>query len=156
MGASAGERRPRIAFVSAAALTLTLDQATKALATALLGHAVSRPLFGTPIALTLRHNAGSAFGLPAPPWLLIAGGGVVCAAILWYAMTARGRTCPPWLGAALGLVFGGAAGNLADRIRSGVVTDFIDLRIWPVFNVADIAITVGLALLAIRLLKGNG
>ena len=156
MGASARERRPRIAFVSAAALTLALDQATKALATASLGHSASRPLFGTPVAFTLRHNAGSAFGLPAPPWLLLAGGGIACAAILWYAMAARSRTWQPWQGAALGLVFGGAAGNLLDRIRSGVVTDFIDLRIWPVFNVADIAITVGLALLAIRLLKGHG
>jgi len=156
MGASATERRPRIVFASAAAVTLALDQVSKALATASLGHSVSRPLFGTPIAFTLTHNAGSAFGLLLPPWLLLVAGGVVCAAILWYVMAGQGFARHPWPAVALGLVFGGSVGNLADRIRTGGVTDFIDFRVWPVFNVADIAITAGFALLAIRLLKGRG
>jgi signal peptidase II len=156
MRAPARERRPRIAFVSAAALTLALDQVTKALVSASLGRSVPRPLFGTPVAFTLTHNAGSAFGLLLPPWLLIATGGVACAAILWYVMAGPGLARQPWLGVTLGLVFGGSAGNLLDRVGSGGVTDFIDLRIWPVFNVADIAITAGFALLAIRLLKGRG
>jgi signal peptidase II len=156
MGAPAGERRPRIVFASAAALTFALDQVTKALATASLEHAVSRTLLGTPIALTLTHNVGSAFGLLLPAWLLLVAGGVVCAAILWYVMAGQGFGRQPWLAVALGLVFGGSAGNLLDRIRTGGVTDFIDFRIWPVFNVADIAITAGCALLAIRLLKAHG
>ena len=65
---------------------------------------------------------------------------------------ARGRD---WLAShplLLGLVWGGSVGNLIDRLRTGAVIDFIDLRVWPVFNVADIAITVGFVALATRLL----
>ena len=49
---------------------------------------------------------------------------------------------------AVGLLAGGALGNLADRVRAGAVTDFIDLPLWPPFNLADMAITAGVALLA--------
>jgi signal peptidase II len=51
------------------------------------------------------------------------------------------------------LILSGAIGNLIDRIRLGFVVDFLDLRIWPVFNVADIAITVGTVLLLLQILK---
>ena len=51
------------------------------------------------------------------------------------------------------LIFGGAIGNLIDRIRFGYVVDFLDLRWWPVFNVADIALTVGVALLFIEVIR---
>ena len=51
----------------------------------------------------------------------------------------------------LGLILGGAGGNLLDRLRLGYIVDFLDLRIWPVFNIADSAITVGIFLLAIEL-----
>ena len=54
----------------------------------------------------------------------------------------------PWMWVAVGLLAGGALGNLADRIRHGAVTDFIDLPLWPPFNLADMAITAGVALLA--------
>ena len=54
---------------------------------------------------------------------------------------------------ALGLVLGGAVGNLIDRLRSGYVTDFIDIGIWPSFNVADSAVTVGVIMLAYSLLS---
>ncbi len=49
----------------------------------------------------------------------------------------------PWLWLAVGLIAGGALGNLADRVRAGAVTDFIDPPLWPAFNLADVAITVG-------------
>ncbi len=54
---------------------------------------------------------------------------------------------------ALGLVLGGAGGNLLDRVRFGYVVDFLDFRIWPVFNIADSAITAGIILLAYSVLK---
>jgi signal peptidase II len=60
---------------------------------------------------------------------------------------------PSWsLNLALGLQMGGALGNLVDRIRSGYVVDFFDLTVWPVFNIADSAICVGVGLLAWNML----
>ncbi len=54
-----------------------------------------------------------------------------------------------WVPVCLGLILGGAAGNLVDRVRFGGVVDFLDFRVWPVFNVADSCITIGAVLLAI-------
>jgi signal peptidase II len=53
----------------------------------------------------------------------------------------------------LGLIVGGALGNLLDRIRLGAVVDFVDLQVWPVFNAADTAITVGMLLLAVEMFR---
>ena len=95
-----------------------------------------------PLGLTLAHNSGVAFGL--------AGGGGVAAgrAHRWSPsafvgfLFARNPTRPGmWV--AVGLLAGGALGNLADRVRAGAVTDFIDLPPWPAFNLADVAITAG-------------
>ena len=54
---------------------------------------------------------------------------------------------------AIGLLAGGAVGNLADRVRAGAVTDFIDLPPWPPFNLADVAITAGVLLLVLIYLR---
>jgi signal peptidase II len=54
-----------------------------------------------------------------------------------------------WVPVCLGLILGGAVGNLMDRLRFGSVVDFLDFRVWPVFNLADSCITVGAALLAV-------
>ncbi|MGI8608814.1 MAG: signal peptidase II [Candidatus Dormibacteria bacterium] len=61
----------------------------------------------------------------------------------------------PWMRLGLGLVLGGAIGNVVDRVLAGSVTDFIDFRVFPVFNVADSAISVGAILLAWRLYMGS-
>ena len=61
----------------------------------------------------------------------------------------------PWMSLGLGLVLGGAVGNALDRVLAGSVTDFIDFRVFPVFNVADMGITVGAVLLAWRLYAGS-
>jgi signal peptidase II len=69
----------------------------------------------------------------------------IIVALLWYR-----RQVPPgarWLNVALGLLVGGALGNLLDRLRIGHVTDFLDFQFWPVFNVADSSIFVGVCLL---------
>ena len=71
------------------------------------------------------------------------------ALIIMYAWRCRAMTLSMSL--ALGFILGGAAGNLVDRIRSGYVIDFLDFRIWPVFNIADSAITIGAGLLILNL-----
>ena len=57
-----------------------------------------------------------------------------------------------WVVSAIGLVMGGMVGNLIDRLRMGHVTDFIDFKVWPVFNIADSAITIGCILIAYRVI----
>ncbi len=97
--------------------------------------------------LTNIHNKGIAFGL--------AGGGgtglvllTIAALALILVLFARNATRPGlWI--PIGLIAGGAFGNLADRLRIDSVTDFIDLPLWPAFNLADIAIVIGVAGLAL-------
>ncbi|HEY3210030.1 MAG TPA: signal peptidase II [Actinomycetota bacterium] len=140
-------RRGRLAVIlySAAAGAYLLDRLTKYLAQQSL--AGSPPLKVIPGVVQLRYttNAGGAFGLfGGQPWLFFAATLVVCAAIV--VASARLSSGASSLG--LGLILGGALGNLTDRIIrgpgvSGHVIDFIDFHVWPVFNLADSAIVVG-------------
>jgi signal peptidase II len=134
----------------AAAITVILDQFTKALAVSRLQGAPVSIVSGV-IELRLTRNPGSAFGLATPSWVAIAVSVVVCVVVLLY--LTRGGARSGARGLVLGMVVGGALGNLVDRIRMGAVIDFIDLRVWPVFNVADIAITVGVGLLMIEVIR---
>jgi signal peptidase II len=128
---------------------LAADQIVKAVIEAQLVVGQHVDVIG-PLGLTLSHNAGVAFGL--------AGGGgdalilvTIAALVIVGVLFAREPTRPRlWLAA--GLLAGGALGNLADRIRVGAVTDYIDIGSWPNFNLADVAITVGVVLLAISYL----
>jgi signal peptidase II len=133
-------------------VVVALDQATKAIIESALvpGERVHLALG---FALTNVHNRGAAFGI-------FAGGQkavivVSVAAILLIGLylawgtSHRGR----WLAA--GLLAGGALGNLADRIRIDSVTDFIDPPAWPAFNLADIAIVAGVAILVLGLSAGR-
>jgi signal peptidase II len=104
-------------------------------------------LFGFELANV--RNKGVAFGLFASgklPVLLLTLAAVGLL-VLYFALHVR----RPGLWAAVGLVSGGAFGNLADRVRSGSVIDFLDPPLWPAFNVADIAIVAGVALLVVAL-----
>ena len=123
-----------------AALVVGLDQATKALVRAELARGERRDLI-LGIDLVNARNRGIAFGLFSDGGAIV----VVLAlaaliALLAFFATHLGRRLV-WL--PTGLVIAGAAGNLLDRAREGAVTDFIDLPLWPAFNVADISITVG-------------
>ncbi len=127
---------------------LAADQLTKAWALVALEDGPIG-LIG-PVRLALTYNQGAAFGLGGAlvPFLAVA------AVVLVIALVVRGDlTASPSMAAAAGLVVGGAFGNLADRLfRSpgmlrGAVVDFVDLRWWPVFNVADAAITCGCGVL---------
>ena len=106
--------------------------------------------------LTHVHNSGAAFGLfqgHSFPLTIIASVGV--AALLLYALFFYHKfpLLDNRLGKiALGLVLGGTVGNLIDRIRFGYVTDFIDVGIWPTFNIADSAAVVGVIIIAYSLL----
>jgi signal peptidase II len=105
--------------------------------------------------ITLVHNTGAAFGfLRGVQPLLVLMGLLAGIGVFWL-----GRRVPrreTGLLVALGAVGGGAIGNFIDRIRYGYVVDFVDLRIWPVFNLADSAILLGGLYLAWRLLDPRG
>jgi signal peptidase II len=112
---------------------------------------VDGPIQLIPGILTLRYtsNSGGAFSLgTSAPWFFAAAAGAVSV----YILTSAFRRRSGMQAIALGLVLGGALGNLTDRfVRgpgvTGQVVDFIDLQIWPVFNVADAAVVVGAILL---------
>ena len=133
-------------------LSFLLDQATKWW---ILNHVMDPPQV-IPVTgffnLVLGFNTGVSFGLfgEAPAWLLMAFIlPMVAGLLVWMTRTDSRLTA-----IALGLVVGGAFGNLLDRLRHGAVTDFLDFHVgayhWPAFNFADVAIVSGVALLLIE------
>lgn len=135
---------------------LILDRVTKIAVEQLLALHQSVPVIRGFFHITLVHNTGAAFGLFRNWVILLALVSVCVLSFLWVSMVKAHAT--PRLSAyrlPLALVFGGALGNLVDRIFRGYVIDFIDWRIWPVFNIADSAITVGAVLLAVSLIRDD-
>jgi signal peptidase II len=127
------------------AVVYVADRVTKLWAErSLAGHS---PIVLIPKVLQLNYttNSGGAFGLfGGQPWLFFAATVGVCAVIAVLSIRVSSRVTA----VALGLILGGALGNLTDRIIhgpgvSGRVTDFLDLHVWPVFNLADSAIVIG-------------
>jgi signal peptidase II len=143
------ERRGAAALFGSAVGVFVLDRLTKVWAESAFAH---HPYDVVPGLLTLRFttNSGGAFSLgQSAPWFFATATIVVSGLIVVTAFRHRSTTTA----VALGLVLGGALGNLADRILrgpgvSGRVVDFIDLHVWPVFNLADSAIVVGALLFA--------
>lgn len=130
---------------------VALDQVTKLLVVWRFEVGESLPVLGTVLSLTRRTNSGGAFGmLPGNAILLGAVGALVTVFLAIHGHRLVGRSYLALI--SLGLVVGGALGNLLDRARLGHVVDFIDLHFWPVFNVADIGITVGFALILLLML----
>ncbi len=141
--------------------TVIVDQASKQL---LLGYLVGAggivPVIDGFFRLVVVWNRGVSFGLmggdsPLPPWLLSAVAIAVCIGLfVWLRRSDRALTA--W---GIGLVMGGAIGNVIDRARWGAVFDFADFHVgrwhWPAFNVADSAIVVGVALMLIDSLIGE-
>ncbi len=151
-----GAARLRISYLALAAGVALLDQITKAAIAAWIPlHATVNVIPGF-FDLTHLRNPGAAFSLfadgsgPGRSLLLTGTTVLVLGGVLVYAFRASARDF--LLQTALALISGGAVGNLADRLRAGSVTDFLRFYIgtheWPSFNVADSAITVGVALLA--------
>ncbi|MCC2671526.1 MAG: lspA [Armatimonadetes bacterium] len=136
----------RYAFWVIAALVVALDQWTKHLVQMSLPLHRSVPVIPGVVSLTFTHNPGVAFGQFAGggPLLIAAALGAVLGIIIYRSrLLRRGIALHPVLLLGLALPMGGALGNVADRIRIGQVVDFIDFGWWPVFNVADTAISLG-------------
>ena len=111
----------------------------------------SVPVIPNILHLTYIKNSGGAFGiLGGQESVLLLGSAVAVAFVFWMLLSG-----PPakLTVAGCGLILGGAAGNLADRLAAGEVTDYVDLRIWPIFNAADVAIVLGVALLLLAALR---
>lgn len=145
-------RRSALLLYLVAAGALLLDRVSKAwVEDALAGRPPIRVIPGV-LSLNYTTNSGGAFGFgESAPWLF-AGATIVVSAVI---VVVSARPMRMSTAIALGLILGGALGNLADRVVngqgfSGRVIDFIDLQIWPVFNLADTAIVVGAVLLAIE------
>jgi signal peptidase II len=153
---SGAERR---LYWGAGLTVLALDIVTKFLAERDLLRSAGRSVFGDWLQLRLVYNPGAAFGLnlgPLSRWIFM---GVAIAAVFLLFRYHRSALPGDWFRQlALGLVSGGALGNLVDRIRSSQgVVDFLDVGIgayrWPTFNVADMAVSCGAVALAISLWK---
>ena len=138
--------------IAIATVVFILDQWTKAWITEWLGPGSDRHRFevvGSLFSLRYARNSGAAFGLLDDQGTLlavIAAGVIGALLVLAYRRALRST----WQHVTVGLIVGGAAGNLVDRLRHGFVTDFIDIGRWPTFNVADSAITVGIVLMILR------
>jgi signal peptidase II len=148
----------RLAMLTGA-LVLILDQLTKYLVLRWLPPGAVVVVVEGILNLTLVQNPGLAFGLLGnvpPEWRWIVAALSVGALVVLGRVAVRLLSAGTRLGlVALGLVFGGAVGNLIDRARSGAVVDFVDLHWrdyhWPAFNVADSSISIGVVLLAFQL-----
>ena len=147
-------------FLGLAVLVVVLDQLTKRIAEDRLERSgvrsVQLPIVGDYLRLTYVENRGAAFGLLQDQTAFFVFVGILVIGVI----AASYRYLPRSgfrLHLALGLQLGGAIGNLIDRIRQGYVVDFVDFGYhsnwWPVFNVADSAIVIGVALLALNALS---
>lgn len=151
----ARSRQRDVLMLVVAALVLLADQITKAAVMHYLPPQTPwNPIEGLNRVVVLNYvtNTGAAFGLF--PWLgnyyVFVALAIVTALLVFY----RRFGVDHWLlQVSLGMQLGGAVGNLIDRLRFGHVIDFVDFKIWPVFNVADSCIVVGVVVLAFLLLR---
>lgn len=151
----------RASYLLLAGAVFLLDQTSKWVVGQALALGETRRVFPELFNLTHLRNPGAAFGLLSnhdSPWMaafLIA----FSVAALALVATLLWRGPARLAGVGLGLVLGGALGNLFDRLRAGSVMDFLDFHLgsyhWPAFNLADSAIVVGAAALAAEVLRGR-
>lgn len=139
-----------LGLASVALATLLADQVTKQIVSDHLALGEAVQVLG-PFSIHHVQNSGIAFGLfaSATAVVIVLTGLAVGWMLLFFA---RSGARHPILPAALGLVIGGSVSNLIDRVRIGHVTDFLDFRYWPAFNLADTFIVIGVAILFLALL----
>ena len=123
-----------------------VDRLTKGIVNATVPYGTETPLLGNLVGITNIRNAGAAFGFaPVGPWFFLVAALAVSIGLIVYVVRQPGDLSAD---AVLGLILGGALGNAFDRIiNGGGVTDFIDVHFWPIFNVADSAVSIGVVLL---------
>ena len=154
---SARDRRPAwLLFAALAAGIVVADQLTKAWLTSVLPTPnQSMSVVDDLLRLVFSQNRGGLFGLLQGSAIAFAGVSllVIAGIVAYHATSSR----DPWLSLALGLLLGGAIGNLIDRVIYGRVTDFIVWHVkdheWPAFNIADAALCIGVALMVLDMLK---
>lgn len=154
---AAGDRRGALrswAWIALVALVvLALDRATKQAVESSIEPGEERS-FLPGVQIVHTHNNGVAFGLlgGSHVYLTVALALVVVLALVYFARHVR--VAPTWL--PVGMIIGGALGNVIDRLRLGSVTDFVKLPLgWPPFNLADASITLGVLLLALMIGRGG-
>jgi len=148
--ASGGKPTRRLALLAGPALVVLItDQVSKDLVRRGLQHGRVIDLLGGLVRLDFTRNSGAAFGMFRAGGLVFAAIALLVAAgiVLSYQRVARSAAL---VRLGLGFIAGGAIGNLLDRVRFGYVVDFVDLRWWYVFNVADSAIVAGVGLLVLH------
>ncbi len=158
--ARAAEGRPPLQLrllLAVAGVVLVLDIVTKVLAVNLLTPGQPVPIIGETVTWTLVRNSGAAFSMATGyTWVLTLVATGVVFGIIWMGR----RLVSPWWAIGLGMILGGAMGNLVDRFfRSpgplrGHVVDFLSIGWWPVFNVADPSVVGGAILLVVLSLFG--
>jgi signal peptidase II len=137
-------------FFLVAAVVVALDQLSKYLVRANMGLGQSIPEHGF-FRFTYGTNTGGVFGFFSNQTFLITVAAVIAVVVI--ILYSRHKMAQSMLvKVSLGMILGGSIGNLIDRIRFGAVTDFIDIGAWPVFNLADSAIDVGVVLLIMYIL----
>jgi signal peptidase II len=135
------------------ALVVFLDQTSKFFITRTLTPQHSLPVIKGIFHLTLVHNRGAAFGILKDQLFLFII--VTIAAIVMIILSLKEKGCRKIQIVSLSLILAGSIGNLVDRIFFGYVIDFLDFRVWPVFNIADSAISIGAVLLGYLILRGD-
>ena len=137
----------RIAFACLAVLIFVADRYTKTLVNQQVPYGTELPFIDHLVWITNIHNSGAAFGLaPALALVFLVASVAVSIGLVVYVATHRTELA---VDAVLGLILGGTVGNGFDRVMYGTVTDFITVHWFPVFNVADSAVSTGVVLLAL-------
>ena len=144
--------RKNIIIFSVALFIIILDQLTKILVRHYLKLNQSIRIIKNILHLTYITNTGSAFGLFKGFNLVFLLFSIIVIIVIFYFMK-NIKENEKTLQFSIGLLLGGTIGNLIDRLLYGTVTDFIDFRIWPVFNAADSAVTISIIFLIILLWK---
>lgn len=144
-------RRAVLWALALASLVFVLDQGSKSLVEGSMRVGESIELIPGFLNLTYIKNDGGAFGiLGGSQPILLAGSAVAIAVVIWMLLSGSSSRLTT-LGC--GLILGGAAGNLLDRLTSGEVTDYVHFSFWYIFNAADAAITVGVVILLLSTLR---
>ncbi len=142
-------------MIAAVAIALIVfDQMAKYLVSTTMALGSSIPVLPGLFHITYIQNPGAAFGILANQrWVFIAAGVAILLLSAWFYPRLRRESV--WVRYGGALLLGGAVGNLIDRIWLGQVIDFFDFRIWPVFNIADIGIVIGVGCILYELLLRN-